>query len=271
MSDLTLFARLLRDLRRSCDPVTIPGLIAGTDRLSRSAGITQKEVSELTGVSEGWVRMLESGRHAPSADWIETIVRALVLSEGQRHSLYIYGLGTEPPGRYRPDDSILDPMTEELIEMQKWTAYISDFAWDVVAYNSAAGREWPWMRHGVNVMVWALAYPEARLQLIDWENSWAKPMAAQLRMRAEANPDHQRLAEVVAEIKERDPEHARRILEEDLTTVHHPDGHRRLAYLPGKGDQVFETTFLCFMPMGDPSLRFMVVPAKPVDGQPDRR
>ncbi|MCC3775181.1 helix-turn-helix domain-containing protein [Streptomyces sp. UNOB3_S3] len=262
------FALLLRDLRASCDPLAIPGLAARTNRNTRFDGITQRDLGALTGVSEGWVRQLESGRHAPSADWIETVVRALVLDEGQRHSLYVYGLGHEPPRRCRPDASILDPKTEELVQQQQWTAYVSDFAWDVVTHNAAAGREWPWMRHGINVMVWALTYPEARIQLIDWEQSWAKPMAAQLRMRAEANPDHQRLAEVVAEIKQRDPGHARRILEEDLTTVHHPDGHRRLAYLPGQGDQVFETTFLCFTPMADQSLRHMIVPATPVDNTP---
>ncbi|MGG2462854.1 helix-turn-helix domain-containing protein [Streptomyces sp. RGM 3693] len=261
MTDLVRFSRLLLHIRACCDGNKVPGLITGSP--ATRLGITQDHMARLTGVTAGWYRQLEKGRQAPSAEWIETLVRALVLDEGQRHSLYLYGIGVEPPSRSRPDRSNLHPTADALVQVQPWTAYVSDFAWDVMTMNETAGREWPWMRNGVNVMVWALTYPEARMQLINWEEDWAKPMASQLRLHHQANPDHVRLNEVIKEIKERD-QVAARILENDLTTVHHPDKQRRRAYLPGHGDTVFEVTFLCYTPMADPSLRLMIVPAEEV-------
>ncbi|MGD3111473.1 helix-turn-helix domain-containing protein [Streptomyces sp. YGL11-2] len=257
MRDLEHFSRLLRYIRTSCDGGMVPGLLGGGTR-SRP-GITQVELAVLTGVSESWYRRLESGRHAPSPEWVETLVRVLRLTEGQRHSLYVYGTGQEPPRRYRPDASLIHPAAEAFIRIQPWCAYVSDFAWDVLVMNEQAGKDWPWMLNGTNVMVWALTYPEARMQLIDWEESWAKPMASQLRLRYEANPDHPRLAEVVNEIKERDRV-AARLLEEDTTAIHHPDKQQRRTYLAGHGDTVFEVTFLCYTPNADPSLRLMIVP-----------
>lgn len=40
------------------------------------------------------------------------------------------------------------------------------------------------MRYGLNVMEWALTWPEARTQLVDGEEEWAMPMLAQLRVPA---------------------------------------------------------------------------------------
>ncbi|MFI0912548.1 helix-turn-helix domain-containing protein [Streptomyces abikoensis] len=257
MSDLEHFTRLLRLMRTSCDANIVPGLVRSNAR-SRT-GITQIDLATLTGVSESWYRRLESGRQAPAADWIETLVRTLQLSEGQRHSLFVYGTGQEPPRRYRPDARIIHPGDEAFVRIQPWTAYISDFAWDILVMNDRAGRDWPWMLNGTNIMTWALTYPEARMQLIDWEENWAKPMASQLRLRHEAHPDHPRLTEVVNEIKDRDRV-ACRLLEQDTTAIHHPDKHQRRTYLAGHGDTIFETTFLCYSPMADPALRLMVVP-----------
>lgn len=261
MSDLAHFSRLLRHVRTTYDGRAVPGLSATMGSMTKP-GLTQAQISVLTGITEGWYRQVETGRRAPSADWIETLVRALVLDEGQRQSLHVYGTGSEPPSRYRPDTSEMHPREVELVDIQPWAAYISDFAWDVVTMNERAGREWPWMLNGVNVMIWALTYPEARMQLINWEEEWAKPMASALRLRHEANRDHARLNEVVAEIKSRDRV-AARILEEDLTTSYHPDKQRRLAYFPGS-DTVFEVTFFAYMPMSDPAMRLMVVPASAV-------
>ncbi|MEV4741645.1 helix-turn-helix domain-containing protein [Streptomyces sp. NPDC049555] len=257
MSDLEHFTRLLRTIRTSCDGNIVPGLASSGTRTR--PGLTQLELALLTGVSESWYRRLESGRHAPSPVWIETLVRTLQLNDGHRHSLYVYGTGQEPPCRYKPDTSAIHPIAEAFIRIQPWCAYVSDFAWDILVMNEQAGRDWPWMLNDTNVMIWALTYPEARMQLIDWEESWAKPMASQLRLRHEANPDHPRLNEVVNEIKERDRV-ARRLLEEDTTAVHHPDKHTRRTYLAGHGDTVFEVTFLCYTPNADQSLRLMVVP-----------
>jgi transcriptional regulator with XRE-family HTH domain len=225
-------------------------------------GLTQAELGSLIGVTEGWYQRLESGRVPnPSTELLESVVRVLDLNEAERQTLYTFTRGELPPQVVRPTTDV-DPTTAALIRVQPWPAYISDWSWNVLMYNEAAGRDWPWMRHGVNVMVWALTYPEARLQLINWEEEWAKPMASQLRLRAEAHRDDAELQQVVAEIKARDKV-AARLLTDDLTTITHPDGDRRRQYRPGHGDDEFEVVFRAYEPMGARSQRLMlVVPAE---------
>ncbi|WP_432008866.1 helix-turn-helix domain-containing protein [Streptomyces bacillaris] len=247
---------LLREWRSRRDANQVAGFTARFGS-SRKQGLTQAEMAQLTGVTEGWYRKLEVGQRAPSTEWLEAVVRVLDLNDAERHTLYVYALGHEPPPRICPSDEV-DPSTAALIRVQPWPAYISDWAWDVLMYNEACDRDWPWMRHGINVMIWALTYPEARLQLINWEEDWAKPMASQLRLRAQEDPGNERLQEVIAEIKRRDHV-AARILNEDLTSVTHPDGDRRWVYLPGHGGEEFEVVFRAYAPLGERTQRLMIV------------
>ncbi|WP_433547201.1 helix-turn-helix domain-containing protein [Streptomyces sp. CA-294286] len=250
----------LKDWRNRCDPNQVAGFTAKFGQRTK-LGLTQAEMASVLGITEGWYQKLEAGRMTtPSKELLESVVRVLDLDEAQRHTLYIYTWGEVPPQVFKPTTEV-DPSTAALIRVQPWPAYISDWAWNVLMYNEAAGRDWPWMKHGVNVMVWALTYPEARLQLINWEEDWAKPMASQLRLRAEANLKDQQLQAVIEEIKQRDKV-AARLLTSDLTTVTHPDGDRRWLYLPGHGDAEFEVVFRAYEPMGARSQRLMlVVPA----------
>ncbi|MFI1767957.1 hypothetical protein ACH41H_38765 [Streptomyces sp. NPDC020800] len=126
----------------------------------------------------------------------------------------------------------------------------------LIAANEAAARDFPSMLHGVNVMIWALTYPEVRFQLIDWEETWARPMASQLRIAWRASPHDPRLAEVVQHIKDADPV-ADCILEHDVTTVTHPNGDRRRLYLPHQDEEV-EVEFVAFGRLGN-NIRLMVV------------
>ncbi len=257
--------RLLRAWRRRVDPNEVPGFTARYGR-RRKHGLTQPEVADLVGVSLRWYSMLETGKAAPySNDFLERVCRILLLDDDERHALYVYAVHREPAPRPRPDASSLDPYLADYVRQHEMPAYISDLAWDLRIYNHAALKQWRWMAYGINIMIWVLTYPEARMQLIDWENAWAKPMAAQLRMAANKNPDHQRLAEVVREIREGD-EDARRIYDEDVTSYTHPDGSHRRIYLPHHHDREFEVVWLGFAPLRDPTMRFIV--SVPADSQP---
>ncbi|MFD3511890.1 helix-turn-helix domain-containing protein [Streptomyces sp. NPDC058657] len=268
MSSNRRITPFLRKWRKKRDPTQVAGFTAMFGNRTEP-GLNQREMAALLGITEGWYQKLESGRlENPTPELLESVVRVLELNEAERHTLYIYTRGEEPRQSFKPTSDV-DPSTAALIRVQPWPAYISDWAWDVLMFNEAAGRDWPWMRHGVNVMVWALAYPEARMQLINWEERWAKPMASQLRLRAEADRGHDRLQAVVHEIKERDKV-AARLLTDDLTTVTHPDGDRRWLYLPGHGDEEFEVIFRAYEPMGARSQRLMlVVPAAEIGAVPD--
>lgn len=216
----------------------------------------------MVGVSLRWYSRLETGSGSHySDDFLERVSRVLLLDDDERHALYMYAVHREPEPRRRPDASSIDPYLADYVRQHEMPAYLSDLAWDLRIYNHAALKQWPWMAYGLNIMVWVLTYPEARMQLIDWENAWAKPMAAQLRMAANQNPHHERLQEVVREIRDND-EDARRIYDHDVTSYTHPDGSHRRIYLPHHHDTEFEVVWLGFAPLRDPSMRFIVsVPA----------
>ncbi|MCX5205094.1 helix-turn-helix transcriptional regulator [Streptomyces sp. NBC_00237] len=261
MSSNRQIAPFLQKWRQRRDPSQVAGFTARFGDRAKP-GLTQTELAALLGISEGWYRKLESGRVVkPTRELLEGVVRVLDLDEAERHTLYVFTTGEVPPQRFVPTTEV-DPSTAALIRVQPWPAYISDWHWNVLMYNEAAERDWPWMKHGVNVMIWALTYQEARLQLINWETDWAKPMSSQLRLRAEAHPEDQELQTLLADVKARDTASARRLCQ-DLTTVTHPDGHRRKLYLPGHGEEEFEVVFRAYEPMGARSQRLMfVIPAE---------
>ncbi|MFI1799416.1 helix-turn-helix domain-containing protein [Streptomyces sp. NPDC020379] len=179
------------------DPEGLPGFTARYGRRSRRS-LTQDDVSRLIGFSSRWYSNLERGVPTPYSDaFLDGIARVLELSDDERHTLYTYTVKRNPPAGPRVDTSIIDPALARFIHMQPYPCYVSDQGWDIPIYNKAAAEQWRWMAHGVNVMLWALTQPEARLQLIDWETSWAIPMAAQLHLAMHNNPDHERLREVV--------------------------------------------------------------------------
>ncbi|MFF4605201.1 helix-turn-helix domain-containing protein [Streptomyces sp. NPDC001339] len=235
----------------------MPGFTSRYGR--RRRGLTQRDMAELAGVTEGWYGKLERGKldHV-GEEFLESIVRVLDLNDAQRAHLWLEANGCEPPPRPHPDASTIDPVVSAIIHLLPWPAYTFDHRWDIRVFNAAAARDYPWMLHGINVMIWALTYPEARLQLIDWEETWAKPMASQLRVSRKANPDDARLNEVWEEIKQRD-ETARRLLEEDVTTVIHPDGDRRRLFLPHQ-DEETEVEFVTFGRLRNKTRLMVVMP-----------
>ncbi|WP_370421983.1 helix-turn-helix domain-containing protein [Streptomyces sp. QH1-20] len=258
--DLAAIGRMARQWRERVDPEELPGFTARYGRRQQSR-LTQDDVSRLIGFSARWYSNLERGVKTPYSDaFLDSVARVLELSGDERHTLYTYTVKRPPEPVPGVDTSIIDPALARFVHMQPHPCYVSDQGWDVPIYNDAAAKQWRWMTRGGNVMLWALTQPEARLQLIDWERSWAIPMAAQLHMARHKNPDHPRLREVVKKVNE-DPDARRIYWEEGLRNVH-PDGSRRRVYLPHHHDQEFEVVFLAFPLLRDPSYRLMtVVPA----------
>src|SRR6202047_3891397 len=87
----------LRDRRAKLDPAAF-GLPA-TRR--RTPGLRREEVAQRASVSPTWYTWLEQGRGgAPSADVLDRIARALMLTEVEREHLFLLGLGRPPEVRY---------------------------------------------------------------------------------------------------------------------------------------------------------------------------
>jgi transcriptional regulator with XRE-family HTH domain len=130
----SLLGTYLRDRRGKLDPAAF-GLPAGR---RRTPGLRREEVAQRANISPTWYTWLEQGRGgAPSADVLDRIARALLLTEVEREHLFLLGLGRPPEARYRPTD--VTPRLQRVLDaLEPSPALIRTAIWDVVAWNRAA-------------------------------------------------------------------------------------------------------------------------------------
>src|SRR5436853_1213475 len=87
----------LRDRRGKLDPATF-GFPKGR---RRTPGLRREEVAQRANISPTWYTWLEQGRGgAPSADVLNRIARALMLTDIEREHRFLLGLGRPPQVRY---------------------------------------------------------------------------------------------------------------------------------------------------------------------------
>jgi transcriptional regulator with XRE-family HTH domain len=124
----------LRSRRTRLDPASF-----GYSGRRRTPGLRREEVAQRANISPTWYAWLEQGRGgAPSADVLERISGALMLTDTEREHLFMLGLGRPPEVRYRSSDGINPRLQRLLDSLQGSPAIIKSPIWDVVAWNRAA-------------------------------------------------------------------------------------------------------------------------------------
>ncbi|MEJ0024797.1 MAG: helix-turn-helix transcriptional regulator [Rhizomicrobium sp.] len=130
-----LLGTYLKDRRAKLDPASF-GLPL-TRR--RTPGLRREEVAQRANVSATWYTWLEQGRGgAPSADVLDRISRAMMLTDAEREHLFLLGLGRPPEVRYRAPDGITPRLQRVLDTLEYSPAFIRTATWDVIAWNRAA-------------------------------------------------------------------------------------------------------------------------------------
>src|ERR1700743_2762425 len=125
----------LRDRRTKLDPASF-GLPL-TRR--RTPGLRREEVAQRANVSATWYTWLEQGRGgAPSADVLDRIARAMMLTDTEREHLYWLGPGRPPEVKYHAPEGITPRLQRLLDTLEVSPAIIRTATWDVVAWNKAA-------------------------------------------------------------------------------------------------------------------------------------
>ena len=105
----------------------------------RTPGLRREEVAQRANISPTWYTWLEQGRGgAPSADVLDRIARALMLTDVEREHLFLLGLGRQPEVRYRKDGGVTPRLQRVLDALEPTPALIRTAMWDVVAWNRAA-------------------------------------------------------------------------------------------------------------------------------------
>src|SRR5262249_20622223 len=97
------------------------------------------EVAQRANVSATWYTWLEQGRGgAPSADVLDRISRAMMLTDDEREHLFLLGLGRPPDAQYRAPEGVT-PRLQRVLDTLKYSpAFVRTATWDVVAWNAAA-------------------------------------------------------------------------------------------------------------------------------------
>ena len=125
----------LKDRRAKLDPAALGFPL--TRR--RTPGLRREEVAQRANVSATWYTWLEQGRGgAPSADVLDRIARALMLTDVEREHLFLLGLGRLPDVRYRTASGVTPRLQRVLDALEYVPAYVKTSTWDIVAWNRAA-------------------------------------------------------------------------------------------------------------------------------------
>ena len=180
ISDNRLGAYLM-DRRGKLDPAAF-GLPLGR---RRTPGLRREEVAARAHVSATWYTWLEQGRGgAPSADVLDRLARALMLTEDEREHLFLLGLGRAPDVRYTGIDAISPRLQRVLDAMPVSPAYVRTATWDIVAWNRAAQAalaDYSAMPPGRrNALKNFFGNPDMRTRLPQWEKD-ARFMVAAFR------------------------------------------------------------------------------------------
>jgi transcriptional regulator with XRE-family HTH domain len=127
----------LKDRRTKLDPAAFGFSLARR----RTPGLRREEVAQRANVSATWYTWLEQGRGgAPSANVLDRIAQALLLTETEREHLFLLALGRPPEPHYQPFEGITPRLQRVLDALDVCPAFISTATWDIVAWNRAAAE-----------------------------------------------------------------------------------------------------------------------------------
>jgi transcriptional regulator with XRE-family HTH domain len=232
-----LLGTYLRDRRTRLDAAAFG--FAGSRR--RTPGLRREEVAQRANISPTWYTWLEQGRGgAPSADVLDRIARALMLTDVEREHLFLIGLGRSPDVRYRASEGVSPRLQRVLDAFEVSPALVRTATWDVVAWNKAAsvvltdyGAIPPGRR---NILRFIFCDPRVRAANHDWDNV-ARFVVAAFRADAARAGAVSHVADFVDELCRTSPEFA--ALWRDNDVRHHGDGTKRLRH-PVHGTMSFE-------------------------------
>jgi transcriptional regulator with XRE-family HTH domain len=231
----------------------------------RTPGLRREEVAQRANVSATWYTWLEQGRGgAPSADVLERIARALMLTNIEREHLFLLGLGRPPDVRYQASEGVTPRLQRVLDALEFSPAVIKTATWDAVAWNRAAaatltdyGALPPEQR---NILRIVFCDPRVRAAQSDWERA-ARFVVGAFRVDVARAGATSQVADLVDELCRLSPEFEALWRDNDVRA--HGEGVKHLRH-PIAGPIAFE--YSTFAVDGRPDLSLVIYnPATPAD------
>ncbi|MCG7403552.1 MULTISPECIES: helix-turn-helix transcriptional regulator [Caballeronia] len=249
----------LRSRRTRLDPASF-----GFAGRRRTPGLRREEVAQRANISPTWYTWLEQGRGgAPSADVLERICGALLLTDAEREHLFMLGLGRPPEVRYRSADGVSPRLQRLLDSLQTSPAIVKTPTWDVVAWNRAAavvltdyGTLPP---GGRNILRFLFRNPDVRARQHDWD-SVARFVVGAFRADVARAGLVSEVGELVEELRHASPEFDALWRDNDVHSHEEGGGIKRLMH-PALGS--VELEYSAFSVDGRPDLGMIVY--TPVD------
>jgi transcriptional regulator with XRE-family HTH domain len=259
----TLLGAYLKDRRAKLDPAAF----GFPPERRRTPGLRREEVAHRANISSTWYTWLEQGRGgAPSADVLNRIARALMLTDVEREHLFLLGLGRPPEVRYRKDEGVTPRLQRVLDALEPCPALIRTAIWDVVAWNRAAtvvltdyGSLPPGQR---NILRFIFLDPKVRAAQYDWD-SVARFVLGAFRVDAARAGAAAEVEPLVDELCRLSPEFKAMWRDNDVRS--HGEGVKHIRH-PVLGPVAFE--YSAFAVDGRPDLSMVVYnPATPADAK----
>jgi transcriptional regulator with XRE-family HTH domain len=257
-----LLGAYLKDRRAKLDPAAFGFL----SERRRTPGLRREEVAQRANISPTWYTWLEQGRGgAPSADVLDRIARALMLTDVEREHLFLLGLGRPPEVHYQKDEGVTPRLQHVLDALEPSPALIRTATWDVVAWNRAAtvmlmdyGSLPPAQR---NILRFFFLDPRVRATQDDWE-SVARFVVGAFRVDAARAGAAAEVEPLVDELCRLSPEFKAMWRDNDVSG-HHGEGIKHMRH-PILGPIAFE--YSIFAVDGRPDLSMVVYnPTTPTD------
>jgi transcriptional regulator with XRE-family HTH domain len=248
-----LLGTYLKDRRAKLDP----GAFGLSQERRRTPGLRREEVAQRANISPTWYTWLEQGRGgAPSADVLDRIAGALMLTDVEREHLFLLGLGRPPEVRYHHSEGVTPRLQRVLDALEPSPAIIRTAIWDVVAWNRAAtvmltdyGSLPPEQR---NVLRFIFLDPRVRAAQEDWD-SVARFVVGSFRVDAARAGAAAMVEPLVDELCRLSPEFSAMWRDNDVRT--HGEGVKHMRH-PVLGPIAFE--YSAFAVDGRPDLSMVV-------------
>jgi transcriptional regulator with XRE-family HTH domain len=218
----------LKHRRSRLDPAAL-GFAVGR---RRTPGLRREEVAQRANISPTWYTWLEQGRGgAPSAEVLNRIAAALLLTDIEREHVFLLGLGRPPEVRYKAAADVTPRLQRLLDALEVSPALIKTATWEVVAWNRAAaavltdyGALPPGQR---NILRLIFCDPRVRAAQTDWE-SVARFVVGAFRADAARAGAVSEVGQLVDELCQRSAEFA--ALWRDNNVQVHGEGIKRLRH-----------------------------------------